>query len=97
MPMRNVLLTDGHERLVEELIKAGRYKSISEVVGEALRLFEARERRETDRLYNLRQAAQLGIAGHDEGHPGAVDAANASLAAHGLDDGAEARLRRAGF
>lgn len=43
MPTRNVLLTDRQEKLISELVGAGRYQNASEIIREGLRLVEERE------------------------------------------------------
>ena len=43
MPTRNVLLTDRQERMITELVGAGRYQNASEIIREGLRLVEERE------------------------------------------------------
>lgn len=57
----NVSLTPELERLVEEKVASGRYKSASEVVRDALRLFDEREREYEARLEALRGDIQQGI------------------------------------
>lgn len=57
----NVSLTPELERLVHDKVAGGRYASASEVVREALRLLEARDRTEAEKLAWLRQAWQEGI------------------------------------
>jgi antitoxin ParD1/3/4 len=61
MPTRNVVLTDHHEKLIESLVRSGRYQNASEVLREGLRLVEDREAREAAKLDALRQAVQIGI------------------------------------
>lgn len=52
----NVSLTPHLEAMVREKVASGRYTSSSEVVREALRLLEEREK-----LNNLRSAIQVGL------------------------------------
>jgi antitoxin ParD1/3/4 len=60
MPTRNVVLTDRHERLIEALVRAGRYQNASEVLREGLRLVERQETEDAAKLKALREAAELG-------------------------------------
>jgi antitoxin ParD1/3/4 len=61
MPTRNVVLTNRHEALIEELVASGRYQNASEVLREGVRLVEQREAEDALKLEALRQAAQVGI------------------------------------
>ncbi len=63
----NVNLTPELEALVREKIASGRYQSESEVVCEALRLMEARDRDYEAKLEQLRHDLQAGIASGDVG------------------------------
>lgn len=67
MPTRNVVLTQHHEEIIDELVKSGRYQNASEVLREGLRLIERRERLEATRLEALKIAAQQGFADLDQG------------------------------
>lgn len=60
MPTRNVVLTDHQARVIETLVKSGRYQNASEVVREGLRLVEHRAAEEAARLEALKRAAQIG-------------------------------------
>lgn len=51
--MANVSLTAHQERFISRKVKSGRYLSASEVVREALRLFEERDREKTEKLEML--------------------------------------------
>ncbi|AFZ03038.1 type II toxin-antitoxin system ParD family antitoxin [Calothrix sp. PCC 6303] len=57
----NVSLTPELEQLVHEKVKTGRYLSASEVVREALRLLEERDRIRETRLEALRSEIAIGI------------------------------------
>jgi len=59
----NVSLTKELEQLVNNKVKTGRYLSASEVVREALRLLEDRDRLNEIRLADMRDAIR---AGNDE-------------------------------
>jgi len=58
----NVSLTPELERMIREKVETGRYASTSEVVREALRLLEQRDRSEQERLAGLRDIWHQGIA-----------------------------------
>lgn len=57
----NVSLTKELEELVNDKVKTGRYLSASEVVREALRLLEERDRIKEMRLQELRLDIQKGL------------------------------------
>lgn len=61
MATRNVVLTDHHEELIDDLVKRGKYQNASEVLRDGLRLIENRELEEKARLKALREAARVGI------------------------------------
>ena len=67
MPTRNVHLSDYFDRFISERIAAGRFSNASEVVRDALRLLEQREREEAARIEWLRTAAQEGFDALDRG------------------------------
>jgi antitoxin ParD1/3/4 len=67
MRTRNVVLSDHHESIIEQLVKSGRYQNASEVMRDGLRLIELREAREAAKLEALRNAAQMGFADLETG------------------------------
>ena len=67
MATRNVVLTQRQEKLIEALVRSGRYQNASEVVREGLRLIEKRESEDAARLVALREAAAVGIAALQRG------------------------------
>jgi antitoxin ParD1/3/4 len=67
VPTREVELTAYHEELIDRLVKSGRYRNASEVIGEGLSLIEQRETLEAAKLEALREAARIGFADLDEG------------------------------
>jgi len=67
MGTRNVVLTDHHEELIDDLVKKGKYQNASEVLRDGLRLIENRELEEKARLKALRDAARVGIEDVDAG------------------------------
>lgn len=62
MPTRNVVLTDHHEKVIEELVRSGRYQNASEVLREGIRLIEKREAADKAKLEALRAAIQVADA-----------------------------------
>ena len=63
----SVSLTPELEQFVHDKIKSGRYLSVSEVVREALRLLEERDRLHQSKLAELRQHLTIGIEQADWG------------------------------
>jgi antitoxin ParD1/3/4 len=55
------------EQLVQDQVASGRYGSASEVVGEALRLFQEREELQQRRFEELKREIAIGIAQADQG------------------------------
>jgi antitoxin ParD1/3/4 len=94
MPTRNVVLTQHHEEIIDDLVKSGRYQNASEVLREGLRLIERRERLAATRPEALKVAAQQGFADLDQGRYTDVsdDALDDFISAFGRE--AEARLTK---
>ena len=67
MPTRNVVLTQHQAKLIEKLVRAGRYQNASEVLRDGLRLVERRETEDRARLEALRKAAAVGFGALDRG------------------------------
>jgi antitoxin ParD1/3/4 len=67
-PAMNVSLTPELEQLVQDKVRSGRYNSASEVVREALRLLEERDRLRELRAEELRRR----VAGGSSGDSGAA-------------------------
>ncbi len=63
----NINLTPELESLVQKKVKSGRYNSASEVVREALRLFEDHERVREARLQSVRRKIEEGWAAAERG------------------------------
>ena len=63
----HVSLTPHLEELVRDKVKSGLYNSASEVVREALRLMQDRDRVREMRLEDLRKEIQIGIDQGDRG------------------------------
>jgi antitoxin ParD1/3/4 len=69
----NVSLTPHLRKLVTKKVASGRYGSASEVVREALRLFEERERLRETQLAELRREVLVGVRALDRGDSVAFD------------------------
>ncbi len=67
MPVRNVVLTDDREKIIQGLVESGRYQNATEVLRDGLRLIEQREAEDAARLNGLREAAQAGFSALDRG------------------------------
>jgi antitoxin ParD1/3/4 len=63
----NVALTPEPEQLIRKQVEGGLYLSASEVVREALRLLEERDRANAMKLDELRKEIQIGIDQADRG------------------------------
>jgi antitoxin ParD1/3/4 len=61
MATMNISLTPQLEQLVQERVKSGRYTSASEVIREALRLMEERDRLLRAKLDQLREDVREGV------------------------------------
>ena len=84
MPTRSIVLTDEQDRLVEALVRSGRYGDAAEVVDEGLRLVEDQNVGDAQggwTLDELRAAARVGVEAIGRGE--FVEFADASeIAAH---------------
>ena len=69
----NVSLPPELEARVRRRVESGMYGSASEVIREALRLFEAYEQVKTARLDSLRQDIAKGLSDVENGRTGEVD------------------------
>ena len=67
MPSRNVVLTEHQVKMIDGLVRSGRYHDASEVLREGLRLVEQREAEDAARLEALRRAVQTGIDAIERG------------------------------
>ncbi len=63
----NISLTPELEQLVKDKVSSGKYHSVSEVMGEALRLLEERDRIRDQRLAELKAKIQVGIEASERG------------------------------
>ncbi|MCC5666421.1 type II toxin-antitoxin system ParD family antitoxin [Nostoc sp. CHAB 5784] len=63
----NISLTPELEQLVKDKVSSGKYHSVSEVMGEALRLLEERDRIREQRLAELKAKIQEGIEASERG------------------------------
>ena len=68
----NISITPDLSRFVENRVRSGKYQSASEVVREALRLLEDRDRQPTENLRDLKREIEIGLAqlNRGEGVPG---------------------------
>jgi antitoxin ParD1/3/4 len=57
----NVSLTLELEQLIKDKVNSGKYNSVSEVIGEALRLLDERDRARQQRLAELKAKIREGI------------------------------------
>jgi antitoxin ParD1/3/4 len=75
MSTMNISLTPQLEKLVQDRVKSGRYTSASEVVREALRLFETYDQVLNQGLGQLRAEVDAGVRQLDEGQSSPFDQA----------------------
>ncbi len=69
----NVSLTPELEQLIHKKVETGLYLSASEVVREALRLLEERDKIQAMRFEEVRREIQIGIDQADRGEVGPLD------------------------
>ena len=69
----DVSLTPELERLIHKKVETGHYLSASEVVQEALRLLEERDKLQALKFEELRQEIQIGIDQADQGRVAPLD------------------------
>ena len=69
----NVSLTPELEQLVHHKVESGLYLSASEVVREALRLLDERDKLQTMKMEELRKQIKIGIEQADRGEVGPLD------------------------
>lgn len=67
MPTRNINLTEHYDQFVAELVEAGRYQNVSEVLRAGLRLLEQQTDAEEQKLVMLRKLAAEGFRSLDQG------------------------------
>ena len=67
MSTRNVVLTDYHDKVIDRLVKSGKYQNASEVIREGVRLVHDREKAQAAKLKALREAAQKGFEAIENG------------------------------
>jgi antitoxin ParD1/3/4 len=67
MPTRNVSLTEHLDEFVEACVQSGQYQNASEVVRDALRLFEERRRRDAIKLERMKAEVKIGQDALSEG------------------------------
>ncbi len=67
MRTRNVVVTDGQNEMIDELVQSGRYQNASEVLREGLRLVAEREAEVKAKLKALQEAAHMGAVAIEQG------------------------------
>lgn len=92
MATRNVVLTDHHVKIIDRLVKSGRYQNASEVLRDGLRLIEERDAEHAAKLKALRQAIDVGLADLDNGRY--VDLSEDEIAPYIAQLGRRASKRR---
>lgn len=93
-PTMNVSLTPQLEKLVNQKLATGRYQSGSEVVRDALRLLEERDRLQEERLAKLRIEIGRGLADFQAGRYKIYDEAGLKKLAGEIDRQGRERLAR---
>lgn len=75
MASRNISLTDHHDVLIDTKVQSGEYANASEVVREALRLIEERDRELAARVEGIRTRVAVGLEQAERGEfvEGTVD------------------------
>lgn len=63
----NVSLTLELEQFIKDKVNSGKYNSVSEVIGEALRLLDERDRFQEQRLAELKAKIREGIEASERG------------------------------
>jgi antitoxin ParD1/3/4 len=96
MPTRNVVLTQHHEEIIDQLVKSGRYQNASEVLRDGLRLVEQREATEAAKLAAFKEAAQVGFRDLDEGRFEIIEDTDLEEYIAALGREASARVRASG-
>lgn len=67
MPTRNISLTPEQDAFIEEMLKAGEYRNVSEAMRDAVRSLQQRRNEEALKLEKLRLAIKQGLAALDRG------------------------------
>lgn len=70
----NVSLTKEQEKMIREKVESGAYSCASEVIREALSLFQDREDLRRVRLERLRKEIDIGLKQYERGECGPLDA-----------------------
>lgn len=90
----NVSLTPELERFVHAKVKSGRYLSASEVVRQALRLLEERERQRDHEVEALRAKLQIGLDQLERGEYTEYDEDGLKEMVKQIQAGGRRRLKR---
>ena len=80
----NISLTEELEQAIERRVRSGRYGSASEVVRDALRLLEERDRFRDLRFLELRRDVAAGVSELDRGESVPLDTAKIKAAGRKL-------------
>ena len=67
MPARKVEVTERQDKMIETLVRSGRYQDADDVIRTGLRLVEAHEAEQALRLKALREGVQVGLDDLAEG------------------------------
>jgi antitoxin ParD1/3/4 len=96
MPTRNISLTKHFDEFVEKNVETGDYQNASEVVRDALRLLQERQKEEKLKLQRLREAADVGLKAIERGDyiDLTLDEVGPWLSSLGKSARAKARRRR---
>ena len=97
MPTQTVVLTEHQEKVIDGLVKSGRYENASEVMREGLRLIEQRENLEAAKLAALQQASQQGFSDLEQGRFVDVPVDGLDDFVRSLGQEAEANLQKSGI
>jgi antitoxin ParD1/3/4 len=62
-----ITLTPEIEQLIQEKVNSGKYSSVSEIIGEGMRLLEARDRDKETQLVVLKEKIKQGIDAANRG------------------------------
>jgi antitoxin ParD1/3/4 len=84
MPTRNINLTPYFDEFIEARVASGEYGNASEIVRDALRLLDARDKEREFKLRALRKAAKTGFDDIDQGR--GIVLKKADDVSHFLDD-----------
>jgi antitoxin ParD1/3/4 len=67
MPTRNINLTPEQDAFIDEVLKTGEYRNVSEAMSDAVRALKERRAEEALKLDRLRLSIRHGVAALDRG------------------------------